>query len=152
PAAVGGVAAPADRGNGKRRRRKRRREVRPPERRCDDCLAFLTDRKTKEIPCTGCKTPIHWPPESQLQTHLGNWAEPSLCGACKRDLTEAARVAEREALRHAATAGIHLGSGKQGDGAGDSGPTAITDMAQAEGAPDRSPDAAPETSGSDAQP
>ncbi len=91
--------APAgpDRGQ---RRRKRKREIRPPERRCDDCLAFLTDRKTKEVPCSGCKTPIHWPPESQLQTHLGNWAEPSLCGACKRDLTEAARVAEREALRH----------------------------------------------------
>ena len=78
----------------------RKREIRPPERRCDDCLAFLTDRKTKEIPCTGCKTAIHWPPESQLQTHLGNWAEPALCGACKRDLTEAARAAEREALRH----------------------------------------------------
>ncbi|MEP6652799.1 MAG: hypothetical protein ABJA82_05545 [Myxococcales bacterium] len=92
--------APGGAGDRKRRRRKRRREVRPPGRRCDDCLAFLTDRKTKEIPCTGCQTPIHWPPESQLQTHLGNWAEPSLCGACKRDLTEAARVAEREALRH----------------------------------------------------
>jgi hypothetical protein len=73
-------------------------------------LTFLTDRKTKEIPCTGCKTAIHWPPESQLQTHLGNWAEPALCGACKRDLTEAARAAEREALRHGGHligAGIH---------------------------------------------
>ena len=79
-AANGGPQASASgRGAGdrKRRRRKRRREVRPPGRRCDDCLAFLTDRKTKEIPCTGCQTPIHWPPESQLQTHLGNWAEPS---------------------------------------------------------------------------
>ena len=47
-----------------------------------------------------CGTPIFWPPESQLQTHLGNWAEPSLCGACKRDATEAARAAQREALRH----------------------------------------------------
>jgi hypothetical protein len=86
-------------------------------------LSFLTDRKTKEIPCTGCKTPIHWPPESQLQTHLGNWAEPSLCGACKRDLTEAARVAEREALRHAA----HLAAGgKPADADSD---VAATDVA-----------------------
>jgi len=107
-AATGGSRADSARDHErKRRRRKRRREVRPPERRCDDCLAFLTDRKTKEIPCTGCQTPIHWPPESQLQTHLGNWAEPTLCGACKRDLTEAARVAEREALRH----GGHLVTG-----------------------------------------
>ena len=100
-AARGASETPGESHDRKRRRRnKRRREVRPPERRCDDCLTFLTDRKTKEIPCSGCKTPIHWPPESQLQTHLGNWAEPALCGACKRDLTEAARVAEREALRH----------------------------------------------------
>jgi len=96
--APGGVnGAP---GSGKRRRRRRRREIRPPERRCDDCVAFLKDRKTREIPCGGCGTVIHWPPESQLQTHLGNWAEPTLCGACKRDLTEAARAAERDALRH----------------------------------------------------
>jgi hypothetical protein len=87
-------------GSGKKRRRRRRREVRPPERRCDDCVAFLKDRKTREIACGGCGTVIHWPPESQLQTHLGNWAEPTLCGACKRDLTEAARAAERDALRH----------------------------------------------------
>jgi hypothetical protein len=85
---------------GKRKRRKRRREIRPPDRRCEDCLNFLKDRKTRDIACSGCGTVIHWPPESQLQTHLGNWAEPTLCGACKRDLTEAARVAEREALRH----------------------------------------------------
>jgi hypothetical protein len=97
---IAGHASASPATDHKRRRRKRRREIRPPDRRCDDCLAFLTDRKTKEIPCSGCKTPIHWPPESQLQTHLGNWAEPSLCGACKRDLTEAARTAEREALRH----------------------------------------------------
>jgi hypothetical protein len=97
PSGASATTGSADR---KRRRRKRRREIRPPERRCEDCLAFLTDRKTKEIPCSGCKTPIHWPPESQLQTHLGNWAEPTLCGACKRDLTEAARAAEREVLRH----------------------------------------------------
>ena len=46
------------------------------------------------------RTPIYWPPESQLQTHLGAWAEPAMCGACKRDVTEAARAVEREALRH----------------------------------------------------
>ena len=57
-------------------------------------------KKTLEIPCKQCATPIYWPPESQLQTHLGAWAEPALCGACKRDAMEAARAAEREALRH----------------------------------------------------
>ena len=119
PVAQGGQA-PSSGSDRKRRRRKRRREIRPPERRCDDCLAFLTDRKTKEIPCTGCKTPIHWPPESQLQTHLGNWAEPSLCGACKRDLTEAARVAEREALRHGGH-GVAAGTAAVADGAISSG-------------------------------
>jgi len=89
-------------GGGKRgrRRNKKRREIRPPERRCQNCLDFLGDRKTIELACQGCKTPIYWPPESQLQTHLGAWAEPSLCGACKRDLTEAQRIAQREALRH----------------------------------------------------
>jgi len=97
---TGAPQAQAAREGGKRRRRKRRREIRPPDRRCDDCLHFLKDRKTRDISCNGCGTVIHWPPESQLQTHLGNWAEPTLCGACKRDLTEAARVAEREALRH----------------------------------------------------
>jgi hypothetical protein len=98
PAASVVTAGP---GAGKRRRRnKKRREIRPPERRCQNCLDFLADRKTIEISCQGCKTPIYWPPESQLQTHLGAWAEPALCGACKRDLTEAQRMAEREALRH----------------------------------------------------
>jgi hypothetical protein len=93
------AAAPAP---DKRRRRnnKRRREIRPPERRCQTCLEFLADRKTIEISCQGCHTPIYWPPESQLQTHLGAWSAPALCGACKRDLTEAQRAAQREALRH----------------------------------------------------
>jgi hypothetical protein len=102
PAPVNG-GAPATAGapgSGKKRRRKRRREIRPPERRCQACVEFLTDKKTQEIPCRHCNTPIYWPPESQLQTHLGAWAEPSMCGACKRDATEAARAAEREALRH----------------------------------------------------
>src|SRR5436190_2761073 len=84
----------------KREKKKRRRVIKPPERRCQDCSDFLKDKKTLEIPCKQCATPIYWPPESQLQTHLGAWAEPSLCGACKRDAMEAARNAEREALRH----------------------------------------------------
>ena len=60
----------------------------------------MPEKKTIEISCEGCKTPIYWPPESQLQTHLGAWSVPTLCGACKRDLTEAQRAAQREALRH----------------------------------------------------
>jgi hypothetical protein len=87
-----------------RKKKKRRREIRPPERRCQNCTEFLTDRKTMELPCKHCGTPIYWPPESQLQTHLGAWAEPAMCGACKRDATEAARAAEREALRHGGAA------------------------------------------------
>jgi hypothetical protein len=83
-----------------RNKKKRRREIRPPERRCQACNDFLTDKKTIELPCKHCGTPIYWPPESQLQTHLGAWAEPAMCGACKRDATEAARAIEREALRH----------------------------------------------------
>jgi hypothetical protein len=94
------AAAPAAEGGRRRKRNKKRREIKPPERRCQTCLEFLADRKTIEIACQGCKTPIYWPPESQLQTHLGAWAEPSICGACKRDLTEAQRLAQREALRH----------------------------------------------------
>jgi hypothetical protein len=93
------TSAPAA-GKRRGRRNKKRREIRPPERRCQACLEFLADRKTTELACQGCKTPIYWPPESQLQTHLGAWSEPSLCGACKRDLTEAQRMAQREALRH----------------------------------------------------
>jgi hypothetical protein len=117
-------SAPAGSGAGKKRRRRRRREIRPPDRRCDDCLTFLKDRKTRDIPCGGCGTTIHWPPESQLQTHLGNWAEPTLCGACKRDLTEAARAAEREALRH------HQGGQSvpgQPEGTGEAGASAAVD-------------------------
>jgi hypothetical protein len=94
------AAAPAPARQGRNRKKKRRREIRPPERKCPTCLEFLKDKKTLEIACKGCGTPIFWPPESQLQTHLGAWTEPSLCGACKRDLTEAARAAQREALRH----------------------------------------------------
>jgi hypothetical protein len=115
---------------GKRKRRKRRREIRPPERRCEDCLNFLKDRKTRDLPCSGCGTVIHWPPESQLQTHLGNWAEPTLCGACKRDLTEAARVAEREALRH----GGHVGTGPEAP-AETAAPAAVGSEASASNAP-----------------
>jgi hypothetical protein len=97
--AVAGNGAPAAAQGSKKKRNKRRREPKPPERRCSACAEFLADRKTQEIACVQCTTPIYWPPESQLQTHLGNWAAPGLCGACKRDLTEAARKAEREALR-----------------------------------------------------
>jgi hypothetical protein len=105
PAAAEGEAAqaaapgPTPHHSKKRNRNKKRREVKPPEKRCPTCLEFLADRKTIEIACQGCKTPIYWPPESQLQTHLGAWSEPTLCGACKRDLTEAQRMAQREALR-----------------------------------------------------
>lgn len=98
-----GAVPAASPGQRKRRKRRRRREVRPPDRRCDACVAFLKDRTTREISCVQCHTPIFWPPESQLQTHLGNWPEPTLCGACRRDLTEAARAAEREALRQRAS-------------------------------------------------
>ena len=87
-------------GKGKRNKRKRRREVQPPERRCAACAEFLANRKTQEIPCMQCGTPIFWPPESQLQTHLGNWAAPSICGACKLIQVNAAREAAREILRH----------------------------------------------------
>jgi hypothetical protein len=93
------AVSPTD-GKGKRNKRKRRREVQPPIRRCAACAEFLANRKTQEIPCMQCGTPIFWPPESQLQTHLGNWAAPSICGACKLIQVTAARDAAREILRH----------------------------------------------------
>lgn len=97
--APGTSAAAADR-PGKGKKNRRRREPQPPERRCSACAEFLAGRKTQEIPCMQCGTPIYWPPESQLQTHLGNWAAPGLCGACKLAQVTAAREAAREALRH----------------------------------------------------
>ncbi len=100
PPADSQVATPAEPGKGKKNKRKRRREIQPPERRCAACAEFLANRKTQEIPCSQCATPIFWPPESQLQTHLGNWAAPSLCGACKLVQVQAARAAAREVLRH----------------------------------------------------
>ncbi|HEY0713770.1 MAG TPA: hypothetical protein VGF45_13915, partial [Polyangia bacterium] len=99
------AAAPNDKGprtaSQRRRdkRRRRQRQIQPPARLCHTCADFLKDKKTLEIPCSQCATPIFWPPESQLQTHLGNWATPNLCGACKRDATEAARKAAKEAIR-----------------------------------------------------
>jgi len=131
--AVHAAAAPAP-GHQKRsrNRKKRRREIRPPERRCQSCVDFLKDKKTIEIPCKQCHTPIYWPPESQLQTHLGAWAEPSLCGACKRDVTEAARAAEREALR----AGHGHPPGAE--------PAAAEELPAAEAPPAEAPAAAPE--------
>jgi hypothetical protein len=92
-------AAPAER-PGKGKKNRRRREPQPPEKRCSACAEFLAGRKTQEIPCIQCGTPIYWPPESQLQTHLGNWAAPALCGACKLAQVTAAREAARHALRH----------------------------------------------------
>jgi hypothetical protein len=121
--------------HGKRNRKgKRRREIKPPEKRCQTCLEFLADRKTIEIACQGCKTPIYWPPESQLQTHLGAWSEPSLCGACKRDLTEAQRIAQREQLRqHPPIEGVVAAEG-----------AATSEAASTDGATPPSP---PETQG-----
>jgi len=100
PAAAAGPNGAGTGGKGKKNKRKRRREVQPPERRCAACAEFLANRKTQEIPCMQCGTPIFWPPESQLQTHLGNWAAPSICGACKLAQVQAAREAAREVLRH----------------------------------------------------
>jgi hypothetical protein len=94
------AAVPAAAEGKPKKKRKRRREIQPPERRCAACAEFLANRKTQEIPCTQCGTPIFWPPESQLQTHLGNWAAPTLCGACKLVQVQAAREAAREILRH----------------------------------------------------
>lgn len=93
------VAKPTREEKGKRKK-KRRREIQPPERRCPACAEFLANKKTQEIPCSQCTTPIFWPPESQLQTHLGHWSAPTLCGACKLAQVQAAREAAREALRH----------------------------------------------------
>jgi len=94
------AATPAAQAPGKGKKNRRRREPQPPERRCSACAEFLAGRKTQEIPCIQCGTPIYWPPESQLQTHLGNWAAPALCGACKLAQVTAAREAARQALRH----------------------------------------------------
>jgi hypothetical protein len=102
-------AKPEGKPDRKKKNRKRRREPQPPDRRCSACAEFLAARKTQEIPCSQCGTPIYWPPESQLQTHLGHWAVPGLWGAWKRDATEAARQAAREALRasHPAPGEMH---------------------------------------------
>jgi hypothetical protein len=137
PAEAGAEAAPADAPAAERRpkaarKKKRRREIRPPERRCQACSDFLKDRKTTELPCRNCGTPIYWPPESQLQTHLGAWAEPQMCGACKRDATEAARAAEREALRHG-------GAAAQIAGAHENPPQQPSEAAPAETPPEPSP-------------
>jgi hypothetical protein len=90
-------AGPADASASKSRKARRSQ---PPQRRCAACVAFLRDRKTLATPCSQCGTPIYWPPESQLQTHLGNWAMPTLCGACKLAQVQAAHQAAREEIRH----------------------------------------------------
>jgi hypothetical protein len=101
--AVAGQTVPASKK--KRRRRKRKNSVRPPSRHCGFCTDFLAKHKTAELPCASCGTPIFWPPESQLQTQLGNWEMPKLCGACKRDLTEADRQkAKSDIMNQAAQA------------------------------------------------
>jgi len=129
---VGSDKTRGDRSGGKRGRnnkKKRRREIRPPERVCQSCSDFLKDKKTMEIPCKTCGTPIYWPPESQLQTHLGAWAAPGMCGACKRDAIEAARAIEREALRAAVTAA-------QPGHTAEPAPDATADAPRAETAPE----------------
>jgi hypothetical protein len=113
-------AAQNDRGRrggrgGRNRRGRKQRVIQPPERLCHACAEFLKDKKTLEIPCQQCATPIYWPPESQLQTHLGNWATPAMCGACKRDATEAARRAAKEAIRHQIEHGHTPGSEPAGE-------------------------------------
>ncbi|MDX2022773.1 MAG: hypothetical protein SF187_21250 [Deltaproteobacteria bacterium] len=86
----------------RRRRRRARNHVHAPSRHCGFCTDFLAKHKTIELPCASCGTPIFWPPESQLQTELGNWEIPKLCGACKRDATEAERIrAKEEIISHA---------------------------------------------------
>ncbi|HVU49150.1 MAG TPA: hypothetical protein VHL80_00600 [Polyangia bacterium] len=116
--AAAAPSTPAPHQHQKRRKGKRRREIKPPEKRCQTCLEFLADRKTIELACQGCKTPIYWPPESQLQTHLGAWSEPTLCGACKRDLTEAQRMAQREQLRqHPPVEGVSAEAGAPSEAA-----------------------------------
>ncbi len=98
--------APAAKSGRSRRRRRRRSHIHPPSRHCQFCSDFLGKHKTIELPCASCGTPIFWPPESQLQTALGNWEIPKLCGACKRDLTEADRQkAKSEILHHAQNPG-----------------------------------------------
>jgi hypothetical protein len=119
PAAPAAAATAAPTTRPKKNRRKRRREIQPPERRCAACAEFLANRKTQEIPCGQCGTPIFWPPESQLQTHLGNWAAPTVCGACKLVQVQAAREAAREVLRHS-----HPQPGESVPQAGDTEPTA----------------------------
>jgi len=70
PAPAAGTPAAPLPGKGKKNRR--RREPQPPERRCSACAEFLAGRKTQEIPCMQCGTPIYWPPESQLQAGPGH--------------------------------------------------------------------------------
>jgi|GEM_PF-899805 len=91
PTAATMAGQPLQASKKKRRRRKRKSSIRPPSRHCGFCTDFLAKHKTAELPCASCGTPIFWPPESQLQTQLGNWEMPKLCGACKRDMTEADR-------------------------------------------------------------
>ena len=101
-AEAGGTNAPGGTPAGTKKRRRRRRRaknhIHAPSRHCGFCTDFLAKRKTIEVPCAACGTPIFWPPESQLQTELGNWEVPKLCGACKRDAMEAERLRAKEEI------------------------------------------------------
>jgi hypothetical protein len=137
---AGEAVPPLSKQDRRKKHRKRRREIQPPERRCSACAEFLASKKTLEIPCSQCATPIYWPPESQLQTHLGNWAMPTLCGACKRDATEAARRAAKEAIR---AHGLHLHEAPPPEGTPAAVAVVAEAAAEAEAAPEAEPDAPP---------
>jgi hypothetical protein len=55
----------------------------PPRHMCGGCTEFLASAQPKDIPCTRCGKAIHWAKQNQLQTKLGRWVEPTLCGSCK---------------------------------------------------------------------
>jgi len=63
-------------------------------------LSFCLAERHRKFPACSVARRSTGRPKSQLQTHLGNWAAPGLCGACKLAQVTAAREAAREALRH----------------------------------------------------
>jgi hypothetical protein len=56
----------------------------PPHHMCEACIEFLRTAQPKEIPCARCGKTIHWSKQNQLQTRLGRWVEPTVCGSCKQ--------------------------------------------------------------------
>ena len=48
----------------KKKKNKRKRVIKPPERRCENCSDFLKDKKTLELPCKQCATPISGRPRA----------------------------------------------------------------------------------------